>query len=116
MTALRNIAIIALLALGVAVLPGGGDAAETVLTALLIGFLVAIGIFAVQLYRRSELTLAVLTDGQRALLYGALGVLALMVAGADELLETGVGVLVWIALIALAVLAIITVVRAADTY
>ena len=109
MRAARNIAIIAILALGVAFVPGGGDAAETVLAALLIGFLAAAGFFAYRLYMESQLTLSTLPDGRRALLYGALGLIALMIAGADELLDTGLGMLVWIGLVALSVLTIVRV-------
>lgn len=112
----RNIAIIAVLALGVAAIPGGGTAAETVLAALVMGFLAAIGFLVYRLYRENQLTLSTLRDSQRAILYGAFGVLALMVAGADELLDTGAGTLVWIALIALSAFAIFRVWTEANTY
>ncbi|MGH2962806.1 MAG: hypothetical protein ACRDL3_11545 [Solirubrobacterales bacterium] len=112
----RNIAIIAALALGVAAIPGGGTAAETVLAALVMGFLAAIGFLVYRLYRENQLTLSTLRDPQRAILYGAVGVLALMVAGADELLDTGAGTLVWIALIALSAFAIFRIWTEANTY
>jgi hypothetical protein len=116
MRAVRNVAIIAVLALGIAVIPGGGTAAETVLAALVMGFLAAMGLFAYRLYMENQLTLSTLRDFQRALLYGAFGVIALMIAGADELLETGVGTLVWIALVGLSVLAIIRIWTEARSY
>ena len=87
----RNVAIIALLALGVYAIPGGGTAADTALTALTMGFLAAIGFFVYRLYRENQLTLMTLTDARRAVLYGAFGVVALMVAGTDELLSSGAG-------------------------
>jgi hypothetical protein len=113
---LRNIAIIAVLALGVAFIPGGGAAAETVLAALLLGFLAAAGFFAYRLYMENQLTLSTLGDRQRALLYGAIGVIALMIAGTDEMLDTGLGTLAWIGLLALSVLIIVQVWREATSY
>ena len=103
---LRNIAIIAALALVVAAVPGGGNAAEAVLTTISIAFLVVIGLAGYQLYRSQSFTIMALTDGQRGLLVGALGLIVLMIAGADELLATGLGALVWIGLMAAAVVAI----------
>lgn len=116
MQTIRNVAIIALLALGVAAIPGGGTAAETLLTALLMGFLAAIGFFVYRLYRQNQLTLATLSDPQRGLLYAAVGMIALMVAGADELLRTGAGTLLWIGLLGLSVLAIVRVWTTASSY
>lgn len=112
----RNIGIIAVLALAIAVLPGGGDAADTVLTALTMGFLAAMGFFAYRLYRENQLTISTLTDVQRVVLYGALGVIALLIAAADEMFSTGGGTLAWIALLALSVLAIIRVWTQATSY
>jgi hypothetical protein len=112
----RNVAIIALLALGVAFIPGGGAAADTVLAALFMGFLAALGFLVYRLYRENQLTLATLSDGRRAVLYGAVGAIALMLAGTDELLDTGGGTLLWIAVLALSVFAIISVWREATTY
>jgi hypothetical protein len=112
----RNIAIIALVALAIAVLPGGGDAADTALTALTMGFLAAIGFFAYRLYRENQLTLSTLTDINRAVLYGALGVIALLIAGTDEMFASGAGTVAWIALLALSVLAIIRVWTQATSY
>ncbi len=102
----RNIAIILALALVVAAVPGGGNAAEAVLTTISIAFLVVIGLAAYQIYRSQQLTITSLTDGQRNLLVAAVGLIVLMIAGADELLETGLGALVWIGLMAAAAVAI----------
>jgi hypothetical protein len=112
----RNIAIILVLALGVAFLPGGGAAADTVFAALFMGFLATIGFLGYRLYMQNQLTLSTLSDGRRALLFGAVGAIALMIAGADELLDTGAGALAWIAILALSVVAIIQVWREANTY
>jgi hypothetical protein len=114
--AARNIAIILLLALGVAFIPGGDDAADTVLTALTMGFLAVLGLVGYRLYMQNQLTLSTLSDGRRALLYGAVGAIALMIAGTDELLDDGAGTLLWIAVLGASVLAIVQVWREANTY
>jgi hypothetical protein len=112
----RNITIIALLALGVAFVPGGGNVADTIIAALTMGFLAAIGFLGYRLYKENQLTIATLSDRQSVVLYGALGVIALMIAAADELLSSPSGILVWIGLIVLSVLAIVRVWTDANTY
>ena len=96
MRAARNIAIIMLLALVVAAVPGGGNAATAIVTAISIAFLASIAWAAYVLYRQNELTWLSLSDAQRAQVVVALGLVALMIAGADELLETSLGTLAWI--------------------
>jgi hypothetical protein len=113
----RNIAIILLLALGVTVLPGGGAAADTMLNALNIAFLAAIAWFAYTVYRRQELTISGMPDSRRALLFGAVGLIALLVAGYDQFSDWGNGALLgWICLLAAAIIAIVAVWREANTY
>src|ERR671937_390311 len=97
----RDIAIIALLALGVAFVPGGGNAADAAIAVLVITFLAAIGFAARQLYRENRLTIESLPDRERGILYAGIGLIVLMVAGADSLLGSAGGTLVWIALLAL---------------
>ncbi len=116
MKAVRNIAIIMLLALGVAFLPGGGNVAATVIAALTIGFLVAIAWMIYTLSRQNQLTLASLSDGRRAILYGSLGLIALLIAGTDEFFSTGGGTLAWILLLGAALAAIWRVWLEANTY
>jgi hypothetical protein len=114
--AARNVAIIMVLALGVAFVPGGGNAANTVLTALTMGFLAGIAWLIYTLGRQNQLTLATLSDGRRAVLYGALGLIALLIVGTDELLDTGGGTLAWILLMGAAIAAIWRVWLEANTY
>lgn len=102
----RNLAIIMLLALPVAFLPGGGNFAETVLTALTMAILAGFAWVFYTLSRQNQMTLATLTDGRRAILYGAFGLLTLLIAGSDKLFATGGGTLLWILLLALAIGAI----------
>jgi len=116
MRAARNFSIVGALALAVAFVPAGGNAAEAVFTALTMGFLAAIAWAVYALSRRNELTLATLSDGRRGILYGALGLIALLIAGTDELFETGGGTLVWILLLGASVAAIWRVWIEANTY
>lgn len=95
-----------LLALGVALLPRGGNMAEAVLTALTMGLLAGIAWMVYTVSRENQLTLATLDDRRRAILYGAVGMLVLLVAGSDRMFSTGGGTLLWIALLAASVAAI----------
>jgi hypothetical protein len=102
----RNVAIIMLLALVVAFLPGGGNLAEALLTALTMALLAGIAWMIYTVSRENQLTLATLSDGRRAVLYGAVGLIALLIAGSDKLFSTGGGTLLWIVLLAASVAAI----------
>ena len=114
---LRNIAIIALVAVPVAFLPGGGRAADAVLALLTMAFLAALAFAARQLYREHRLTLDSLPDDQRAVLLGSVGVITLMVAGADEMLGGGgFGAVLWVILVACSVIAIVGVWTRARSY
>ncbi len=116
MRTLRDVAIIMALAFSVAFAPAGGNVAEAVLTALTMGFLAAIAWMLYTLSRQNELTLATLSDGRRAILYGALGMIALLIAGTDELFSSGGGTVAWILLLAASVVAIWRVWVEANTY
>jgi hypothetical protein len=114
--ALRNLAIVMALALAVAFVPGGGNAAEAVLTAIAMGFLAGIAWTVYVLSRQNQLTLAALSDGRRAVLYGAIGLIALLIAGSDELFASGGGTLVWIVLLGASIAAIWRIWLEANTY
>jgi hypothetical protein len=112
----RNVAIVMLLALGVAYLPGGGNLAAAVLTLLTMALLAGIAWMLYVLSRENQLTLSTLTDGRRAIFYGAFGMLALLVAGASKMFATGGGTLLWIVLLGLSVAAIWKVWMEASSY
>lgn len=112
----RNVAVIMLLALVVAFVPAGGNAAEAVLTAITMGFLAAIAWTLFVLSRERQLTLSTLSDGRRAILYGALGMIALLIAGSDEMFSSGGGTLAWILLLAASIAAIWRIWVEANTY
>lgn len=116
MRTLRNVAIVMLLAVVVAFVPAGGNAADTILTAITMGFLAAIAWALYVLSRQQQLTLAALSDGRRAVLYAALGLIALLIAGSDEMFESGGGTLAWILLLGASVAAIWRVWTEANTY
>lgn len=116
MQKLRNVAIVLALAFVVAFVPAGGNVAEAILTAITMGFLAAIAWTVYVLSRQNQLTLATLSDGRRAILYGALGLIALLIAGSDELFSSGGGTLAWLLLLAASVAAIWRVWTEANTY
>jgi hypothetical protein len=102
----RNVLIVMVLAAGVAFIPGGGNLAEAVFTALTMGFLAGITWMLYVLSRQNQLTLATLSDARRAIFYGAFGMIALLIAGTDRLFSSGGGTLLWILLLAASVAAI----------
>ncbi len=95
---LRDVTIIMLLTFAVAFVPAGGNAAEAVMTALTMGFLAGIAWMLFVVSRQSQLTLATLSDGRRAILYAALGLIALLIAASGKLFASGGGTLAWILL------------------
>jgi hypothetical protein len=94
----RNVAIIMVLALFVAFVPAGGNAVDVIVTAITMGFLAGISWMFYVFSRQNQLTLATLTDSRRGVLYGAIGMVVLLVAGKTKLWESGGGTLLWILL------------------
>ena len=95
--------LIALVALGLTVLPGVGNALDVVLTALTIVFFAAIALLVARLYRQYRLDIESLDPNIRLALYGSLAIAVLTFTGTDRLFDAGgAGVLVWFALLAVA--------------
>lgn len=113
---LRNAAIVMLIAVPVAFAPAGGNVVDAIFAAISIAFLAAISWALYVASRRNQLTLAALGDGRRAILYGALGMIALLIAGSDEMFQTGGGTLAWILLLGGSVAAIWRVWVEANSY
>jgi hypothetical protein len=67
----RNVAIVVAIAAAVYFVPGGGRAANTFTAVLSVGLAVAVGYFALRLYREHRIALHSLGHRHRALLYGA---------------------------------------------
>jgi Kef-type K+ transport system membrane component KefB len=114
--ALSDIAIIALIALGVAFLPGGSNSAQAATTALVLAFLAVMALAGRQLYRENRLTIDALSDRDRGILYAGVGLIVLMVAGADSMFDTAGGTLAWIGLLALGVIIVARVWVEANRY
>lgn len=96
---LTNVLILLLLAAVFAFLPGGEAFSRTLILAISMGFLAGIGFFALRLYRAQNLLLAGLSDARRALLYSAIGLIALLVAGYGTLSSLSGGLLIWLVLL-----------------
>jgi hypothetical protein len=95
--------VIALVALLLQVLPGGGNALDVVLTALTIAFFAAIALLVARMYRQYRLDIETLDSSIRLALYGSLAIAVLTFTGTDRLFDAGGGgVLAWFALLALA--------------
>ena len=112
----RNIAIIALLAVPIAFVPGGGEVADAIFVALTLGFLAGIAAMAYAFFRQNQMTLSALQDSRRALLYGAIGGLALLIAAQDELLDWTGGFVIWIGLVVACGFLVFAVWREANTF
>lgn len=102
----RNIGIIAVLAFGIAFLPGGGNVADAAWAAITIAFLAAITWAVSRLAGGYQTRLLGLPDTRRAVLYAGVGLVVLMIAGAGTMFRTGLGTLAWLALMASAGVAI----------
>lgn len=106
MATARNIAIIALLALGVAFLPNGGNVADAVLTAISMAFLAGIAWTVYRLQYTFRTSLLSLPESRRVILYAAFGLIVLLIAGSSMMFGTGLGTLAWLLLMASALVGI----------
>jgi hypothetical protein len=92
--------IVALVALGLFLLPGGGDALDVVITLLTIVFFLAIAVLGYRLFRQYRFEIESLRDRQRLVFYGSIGLAFLTFTATNRLFdEGGLGVLAWLALL-----------------
>ncbi|HWH93597.1 MAG TPA: hypothetical protein VNT03_07030 [Baekduia sp.] len=103
---LRNVLIVVAVAAAVAFLPGGGQTAGAISALLGIGITVIFVLLGIRFYRENRVAIFSLGDRHRGLLYGALGAIVLALAGRAKLLDTGLGSLVFVALLVGAVAAL----------
>ena len=97
-----NFTILALVALGFSVLPGGNATLNVLLTLLGIVFFAAIALLGYRLYREHRFDIESLAAGERLVLYGSVGVAFLAFTATNRLFDQGgVGVLAWLALLGL---------------
>jgi hypothetical protein len=95
--------LIALVALVLVVLPGGGNALDVLLTFLTVAFFAAIALLVARMYRQYRLDIDSLHMNIKLALYGSLAIVALTFLATDRLFDAGgAGVLLWFALLALA--------------
>jgi drug/metabolite transporter (DMT)-like permease len=99
-----NFGVLALLALGFSVLPGGGDSLQVLLTLLGIVFFSAIALVGYRMYREHRFTLDSLAERERLVLYASVALAFLTFVASRRLLALngGVGVLIFLALLGLA--------------
>jgi TRAP-type C4-dicarboxylate transport system permease small subunit len=100
---LAKFGLVALAALVLTVLPGGGQALDVALALLTIVFFTAIALVGYRLHRQFRSELFSLTDRQRGILYGSIGLAFLTFCATSRLFDTGgAGVVAWLALLGLA--------------
>ncbi len=102
MKAARNFAILAVVALVIFLLPGGGRALNVLLTLLSIAFFAFVAMLGYRLYREHRFTLESLGDRLRLVLYGSMGLAVVTFAATARLFHSGlIGLLAWVALLGL---------------
>jgi hypothetical protein len=112
----RNVAIILALAAVVDLVPGGGATAQTIMVAISMAFFAAITWTLFRLYNERQMTLMGIPDRRRAMLYGGVGGILLLIVGFEEFDDLQGGLFVWIALMTVAIGAIFVVLRDAARY
>jgi hypothetical protein len=112
----RNVAILLAIAAAVEFLPGGGRAANTFSTTLVVVFAAGLAYAGVWFYRQQRVGIYGLGERRRGLLYGAIGVGFVTVAAKPRMWETGFGEFVWIVLIGLVVYTLVATYRYSRSY
>jgi hypothetical protein len=111
-----NVAIVAAIAAAVYFLPSVERAASTFLAVLWVAFGLGIALLGVRLYRENRVALYGLGDRHRGLLYGALALGVFLAAARQRMWHTGIGELIWFALVALVVYTLIATYRYSRSY
>jgi uncharacterized protein involved in cysteine biosynthesis len=97
-----KLGVVALLALALTVLPGGGGALDVVLAFLSIVFLAAIAFLGYRLYSQYRIDLESLEPNVQLALYGSVGLAVLAIVWTERLFDVGgAGIVGWFALLAL---------------
>jgi uncharacterized protein involved in cysteine biosynthesis len=115
--ALRNFAIIAVIALLIVVAPGGGTGLSVALWLLTVAFFAAIAFFGYRMYRENRFTIDSLSTTERAVAYCAIGLAFVNFTATNRLFNLGGGgVLIWLAVLGLCSYGIYWVWRHASEY
>ena len=96
----RNVLIVVAVAAAVAFLPGGGETAGLIWALLSIALTVTFVFLGIRFYRENRVAIFSLGDQHRALAYAAIAAIVLAFAGRTKLIDTGLGSLVLVLLIA----------------
>ena len=107
----RNVAIILVIGAAVYFIPGGGRAASTFESVLLVGFAFGIGYVGLRMYREHRIAVHSLGDPFRALFYGSLALGTFVIIAQQRMFRTGLGELVWFVMVGLVVYGLIVVYR-----
>jgi len=114
---IRNVLILIGLTLVVWLVPGGGTASLAIGNLLSIALLSGLLFLGYRLYMENRETIFGLEERQRVALYGAVGLIAITLAATSRLWGAGgLGALLWLALIGVAVWALVGVWRSYRTY
>ena len=113
---LRNIAILIALALVVWLVPGGERASLTVSNVLGLIFAGGLLFLGYRVYMERRDTIMGLEDRRRGILYASLVLATVAIVGTSRMWLTGVGALVWLALMGLAIAGLYSVWRAYRAY
>jgi uncharacterized protein involved in cysteine biosynthesis len=96
-----KLGVVAVLALALTVLPGGGGALDVAVAFLSIVFLAAIAFLGYRLYSQYRIDIDSLEPNVRLALYGSLGLAVLTIVATDRLFDAGgAGIVGWFALLA----------------
>ena len=116
-THLRNIAIVIVLAVIVWQLPGGGTAASTINNLLGVIFIGGLLFFGYRMYMEHRDTIFGLEERQRGILYAAIALGAITLVATQRMWdEGGLGAVLWLAFITLAIWGLYSVWRAYREY
>jgi hypothetical protein len=97
-----KLGVVALIALALVVLPGGGSALDVAVTLLTILFFGSIAFLVYRLFRERRFELDSLEPNQRLVLYGSVGLALVTFTASNRLFDIGGGgILIWLALLAL---------------
>ena len=114
---LRNFAIVALVALAIALAPGGGTGLSLVLWLVSVAFFASIALFGARLYRENRFTIQSLSSAERGIAYASIGVAFVNFTATRRLFDLGgAGVLIWLAILGLCSYGIYWVWRHASQY
>jgi hypothetical protein len=115
---LRNIAIIIGLALVVWLVPGGDRASVTISNLLTVVFVGGLLFFGYRLYMERRETIFGLPERQRGILYAAIALATITIVATGRMWQDGggLGAILWLAFLGLAIWGLVTVWRAYREY